>query len=37
MNSRVYAELGLPPEKVDELFELLKLIRRNAGDFPDST
>ena len=35
MNAGVFGDLGLGPEGLDQLFELLCDIRRGAGDFAD--
>lgn len=37
LNDRVYEQLHLPLDKVDELFDLLKIVLCEAGDFPPET
>lgn len=37
LNERVYEALDLPLEKVEDLFQLLKTVRCQAGDFPADT
>jgi DNA-binding MarR family transcriptional regulator len=35
LNAHVYVKLGLAQDKLEELFELMRVVRCQAGDFPE--